>query len=113
MSRLLKLIAGVGIAAVCATGCGSATLVDDGGAAAGGNGTGGQGGTAGNAPTGTGGTAGVGGKIATGGVAGGTAGTIGAGGMAGASGCTAAGTQLCNNQCVNVSGTDASNCGSC
>lgn len=177
---------GMGIAAVCATGCGSATLVHDGGAGTGGNGTGGQSGAAGHAPTGTAGTAGGGGEIGTGGVAGGTAGTIGTGGMAVAGGCTAdtdcvgsgyycasgictavkatgstcsasdqcssancrdstccpasctlscqgcassvtgsangtcalrtsnpAGTQICNNACVNVSGADASNCGSC
>ena len=76
---------GMGITAVCAMGCGSATLVRDGGAAAGGNGTGGQGGTAGHAPTGAGGTVGGGGRVGTGGVAGGTAGTIGTGG-GGASG---------------------------
>ena len=167
---------GMGIAAVCATGCGSATLLHDGGAAAGGNGTGGQGGTAGHAPTGTGGTAG-GGQIGTAGTigSGGTAGATGTVGMAGATGsggggasgtgmkatgstCSAsdqcssancrdsiccpasctlscqgcassvtgsadgtcalrtsnpAGTQICSSQCVNVSGTDAGNCGSC
>ena len=79
----------MGVATVCATGCGSATLVRDGGTDAGSNGTGGhggQGGTAGLAPTGTGGTAGGGGKTGTGGSAGGTAGTTGTGGLAGTSG---------------------------
>jgi hypothetical protein len=76
-------MAGMAVAAVCATGCGSATLVQDGGAGAGGNGTGGQGGTAGHAPTGTGGNAGAGGKVGTGGGAGGTAGTTGSGGAGG------------------------------
>lgn len=81
-------MAGMAVAAVCATGCGSATLVQDGGAAAGGNGTGGQGGTAGHAPTGTGGHAGAGGKVGTGGAGG----TAGSGGLAGASGTGGAGT---------------------
>ena len=67
----------MGIVAVCTTGCGSATLMHDGGAA--GDGTSGQGGTAGHPSTGTGGNAGAGGKVGTGGVAGGTAGTSGGG----------------------------------
>jgi hypothetical protein len=81
VSRLLKLAAGIVFVAVCATGCGSATLQNDGGVA--GSGTGGQGGAAGHAPTGMGGNAGAGGKAGSGGVGGGTAGTTGSGGVAG------------------------------
>ena len=94
VNKVLKLLLSMGVATVCATGCGSATLVRDGGTDAGGSGTGGhggQGGTAGLAPTGTGGTAGGGGKVGTGGSAGGTAGTSGTGGLAGTGGKAGAG----------------------
>ena len=66
------------LAAVCVTGCGSATLLQDGGTGGGsGGGTAGHGGAAGHAPTGSGG---AGGSVATGGNGG------GAGGAAGKSG---------------------------
>jgi hypothetical protein len=73
----LPLLLSLGVATVCAAGCGSATLVHDGGTDAGGNGMGGHGGQ--------GGTAGGGGKVGTGGSAGATAGTNG-GGTSGAGG---------------------------
>jgi hypothetical protein len=88
LNSVLTLLLSLGVAAVCATGCGSATLQHDGGAGAGGSGTGGhggQGGTAGLASTGTGGSAGGGGKVGTGGSAGAPAGTNG-GGASGAGG---------------------------
>lgn len=90
MNRFLKSGARMVVAAVCATGCGSATLMHDGGTATGGSGTG-QGGTAGQAPTGTGGNAGAGGKIGTGGGVGGTADTTGGGGAGGTAGTTGSG----------------------
>jgi hypothetical protein len=110
VNKTLKLLVSLAVATVCSTGCGSATLVRDGGTDAGGSetgGHGGQGGTAGFAPTGTGGTGGGGGKVGTGGSAGGTgtgggkvgtgggaggtAGTSGTGGKAGAGGTAGAG----------------------